>query len=172
MNAKPSRNRVNLCLDIVLFVAFLITTAPRFSGIAIHEWLSIALIAAFVIHLLLHWSWIVNTTKRLFGKTTVRNRVNYLLNVALFIDMVVIMFSGILISEAALPALGIPIAPGFAWRRLHDASANIGLLIFALHVALHWQWIATMFSKYVLRRAPSTWTTTSAPAAAAKVEAR
>jgi hypothetical protein len=152
MKSKPSRNRVNLYLDIALFVAFLITTAPHFSGIAIHEWLSIALIAAFVIHLLLHWSWIVNTTKRLFGRTTARNRVNYVLNAALFVDMVVIMFSGIMISESALPALGIPIAPGFAWRRLHDSSANIGLLIFALHVALHWQWIATMFATYVLRR--------------------
>jgi hypothetical protein len=152
MKAKPSRNRINLFLDIVLFIAFLITTSPHFSGIAVHEWLSIVLIAAFVIHLLLHWSWIVNTTQRLFGKTTGRNRLNYALNVALFIDMVVVMFSGILISEAALPALGIPTAPGFAWRRLHDASANIGLLFFALHVGLHWQWIATMFSKYILRR--------------------
>jgi hypothetical protein len=151
---KPSRNRINLYLDIALFAAFLVTTAPRFSGVAIHEWLSIAMIVALVVHLLLHWSWIVNTTKRLVGNTTARNRINYVLNAALFVDMVVIMFSGIMISRAALPLFGITPPPGFAWRGLHDASANIGLFIFALHVGIHWQWIATMFSKYILRRTP------------------
>jgi hypothetical protein len=153
MKEQRSRNRINLFLDIGLFSAFLVTTAPHFSGIAIHEWLSIALIGAFVVHLLLHWTWIANTTRRLFGRTTARNRVNYALNAALFIDMVVIMFSGVMISEAALPAFGVTLTPGFTWRRLHDASANLGLLIFALHVAMHWRWIATMFSKYILRRA-------------------
>jgi hypothetical protein len=31
-------NRTKLLLDIALFVAFLITMDPRFSGLAIHEW--------------------------------------------------------------------------------------------------------------------------------------
>jgi len=36
------------------FLAFLVAMAPRFSGMAIHEWLGIAFGAAITTHLLLH----------------------------------------------------------------------------------------------------------------------
>jgi hypothetical protein len=155
MNApttKPNRNRVNLYLDIALFMAFLLADAPHGTGIPVHEWLSIALIAVLIVHLLLHWTWIVNTVKRFVGNGMGRNRVNFVLNALLFVDVVVIMFSGIMISRAALPALGIAVPAGFAWRRLHDQSATLGILLLALHVALHWRWIVAMASKHVLRR--------------------
>jgi hypothetical protein len=149
---KPNRNRINLYLDIALFAAFLLADAPQGTGIPVHEWLSVALIAALIVHLLLHWTWIVNTIKRFTANGMGRNRANFVLNTLLFIDVVVIMFSGFMISRAVLPALGISLPAGFAWRRLHDASATAGILLLALHVAIHWRWIVSMFSKYVLRR--------------------
>jgi hypothetical protein len=39
------RNTLNLPIDSTIFIAFLVATAPRFSGIAGHEWLSIAFAA-------------------------------------------------------------------------------------------------------------------------------
>ncbi len=150
----PNRNKLNLYLDLAIFVAFLITMAPRFSGIAVHEWLSIAFAGTAIVHLLLHWTWIVNTIKRFTAASMGRNRANFVLNVLLFIDVVIIMFTGIMISEAALPLFGIRLQAGFAWRGLHDTSANLGILILALHVAIHWRWIVATFSKYVLRRSP------------------
>ncbi len=150
--AKPGRNRFNLYLDIALFAAFLLADAPHGTGIPVHEWLSIALIIALIVHLLLHWNWITSTIQRFVANGMGRNRVNFVLNSLLFIDVVVIMFSGIMISRAALPALGITVPTGFAWRRLHDQSATAGILLLALHVALHWRWITAMVSKYVGRR--------------------
>ena len=41
--------KTNFGLDVLLLIAFLITTAPRLSGMPIHEWLSIAFGAAIVI---------------------------------------------------------------------------------------------------------------------------
>ena len=41
-------NRTKLLLDISTFVAFLVAMDPRTSGIAIHEWLAIALGATVV----------------------------------------------------------------------------------------------------------------------------
>jgi hypothetical protein len=149
---KLSRNRTNLFLDIAIFVAFLLAGAPHGTGIPVHEWLSIALIGALIVHLLLHWTWIVNTTRRFFGNVGTRNRINYVLNMALFIDVVLIMFTGMMISEAVLPTLSISVPSGFAWRRLHDITANLGVLILALHIAIHWRWITSMTSKYILRR--------------------
>ena len=143
-------NRTKLLLDIGTFLAFLITMDPRFSGLAIHEWLSLALAGTIIIHLLLNWEWIVNVTKRLFVKATNGARVNYVLNWLLFIDGVLIVLSGIMISESAMPTLGIALPMNFAWRRLHDMSANIALLIMGLHLAMHWNWIVTTFKRVFL----------------------
>ncbi len=143
-------NRTKLLLDIVTFLAFLITMDPHFSGLAIHEWLSLALAATIVVHLLLNWEWIVNVTKRLFVKATNGARVNYVLNWLLFLDGILIMLSGIMISEAALPAMGILLPLNFAWRRLHDMSANLALIIMGLHIAMHWNWIVTTLKRMLL----------------------
>lgn len=134
---------VNYLVDLTIFLAFLLAMDPRSTGIAIHEWLSIAFGAAIITHLLLHWSWLVGITRRFFGHVTTEARLNYILNFLFFIDMTVIIFTGIMISEAALPAVGITLAHSFAWRRLHDLSANLALPILGLHVALHWRWIVS-----------------------------
>ena len=152
MQARPralNRNTLNLVIDSVIFAAFLVAMAPRFSGIAIHEWLSIAFGAAIITHLLLHWQWIVQITRRLFGKVQGSARLNYLLNALLFIDMTIVIFTGLLISEAALPQLGITLARGFAWRRLHGLSADLAVFLSGLHIALHWQWIVGMIRRFV-----------------------
>lgn len=146
-------NRTKLLLDIGTFLAFLITMDPRFSGLAIHEWLSIALAGTIIIHLLLNWEWIVNVTKRLFIKATNGARINYVLNWLLFIDGILIMLSGIMISESAMPALGVTLPMNFAWRSLHDMSANLALFIMGLHLAMHWNWIVTTFKRVLFSKA-------------------
>ncbi len=147
-------NRTKLLLDISTFVAFLIAMDPRTSGIAIHEWLAVALGATIVVHLLLNWNWIVEITKRLFAKGKGLNgaRTNYILNWLLFVDGILIMVSGIMISESVVPALGLTLPMNFAWRSLHDLSVNISLLLMGLHLTLHWNWIISTFKRMIGRR--------------------
>lgn len=145
---KLNPNKVNLTVDITIFVAFLVAMAPRFSGLAVHEWLSIAFGAAIFVHLLLHWQWLVEITKRFFRSTTWTARINYVLNSLLFIVMTVVMLSGILISEIVLPSLGIEIGDNFAWRRIHGVSADWSVFLIGAHVALHWQWIWNALKRY------------------------
>ncbi|MBS1964840.1 MAG: DUF4405 domain-containing protein [Chloroflexi bacterium SZAS-1] len=147
--AQPNRNKTNLIIDSAIFLAFLVAMAPRFSGIAVHEWLSIAFGAAIVTHLLLHWQWLVEVTKRFFGKAQLSARVNYVLNALLFIDFTLIIFTGLMISKVALPALGLTLAAGGGWRGLHELTANLFLPFTGLHIALHWQWIVNMFKRFV-----------------------
>ncbi len=142
--------KTDLLVDLAIFMAFLIAMDPHSTGIAIHEWLSIAFGAAVLVHLLLHWSWIVGVTRRFFSRISRQARTNYILNLALFIDMTVIIFTGLMISESALPALGIQVTPGFLWRRLHSASADFSLFLLGLHVALHWRWIVATCKRYLL----------------------
>ena len=151
-SAKIKINKTKLLVDIGAFVAFLIATAPRFSGIAIHEWLSIALAAALIVHLLLNWAWIVAITRRLFSKAIEhKQRINYILNALLFIDIVVIMVTGIVLSEVALPQLGIQITRSMAWRGIHGLASDAGVIILGLHLGLHWRWLVGTISTHLIK---------------------
>jgi hypothetical protein len=150
--SKPSKTK--LLLDISTFTAFLIAMDPRNSGIAVHEWLTIALAATVIIHLLLNWNWIVEVTKRIFakGKGLNGSRINYILNWALFIDGVLIMLSGIMISQAVMPSFGFTLPANFSWRGLHEFSTNLSMLLMGLHVALHWSWIVSTVKRLFTRK--------------------
>lgn len=156
--AQPNRNKTNLIVDIAIFVGFLVAMAPRLSGMAVHEWLGLAFGAAIVAHLLLHWQWLVEVTKRFFGKLKPSARVSYVLNALLFVDLTLIIFSGVMISKQALPALGLTLAQSGSWRGLHTTAANLFLPLTGLHIALHMQWIVNMFKRFTplagRRRAP------------------
>ena len=151
---KTSRTKINFLIDFIIFTAFLVAMDPRLTGIAIHEWLSIAFGATIIVHLLLHWQWLVATTKRIFSKIAAQARLNYILNTLFFIDMTLIIFTGIMISESALPLLGIRLQPNLFWRWLHTFSADAGVYILGLHVALHWKWVVNALKRYVLRPLP------------------
>lgn len=148
---KPNINQVNLMVDLAIFGAFLVAMAPRFSGLAIHEWLSIAFGGALFGHLLLHWQWIVEISKRFFKNAAWMARLNYVLNSLLFITMTVVMLSGLLISEIALPTLGIPFRGEWTWRQIHTISADTVLGLVGLHIALHWQWVVDALKRYLPR---------------------
>jgi hypothetical protein len=146
-----TRTKTKLVIDMMIFIAFLITMDPRTSGIAVHEWLATAAFAVLVVHLLLNWDWIVSVTRCFFGKTNTQSRINYIINWLLFIAGTVIMLSGFMISESLLPSLGFSLPRNFAWRSWHDLSANLFLILLGLHTALHWSWIVDAFKRYIFK---------------------
>jgi Domain of unknown function (DUF4405) len=141
----------NFWVDIALFVMFIVDMNTAFTGIAIHEWLGIALGVALVYHLLLHWQWIVNAIRRIFGGLPNAQRLRALVDLALFADMVVVVATGIWISRAALPAVGLSVAPNFFFSRLHHQSADLIVWLVGAHLALSWSWIATHVTRYIVR---------------------
>ena len=151
ISKSKSNTKTKLVLDILIFIGFLVAMDPRSTGVAIHEWLTIASMAAVITHILLSWDWIVQLTKRFFRMSALRPRLNYILNALLFIDVVLIMYTGIMISEAFVPSLGFSLPRNFNMRELHDMTANLFVLLLGLHTALHWDWIVNAFKRYIFQ---------------------
>ncbi|MBI1255830.1 MAG: DUF4405 domain-containing protein [Chloroflexi bacterium] len=148
MIAKLRRNpnKLNLYLDVGLLIAFVVEMEEHFTGLHNHELLGLAFGLAILIHVALHWNWVVSITKRFFSKVFHESRLNYVLNVALFVDMAVIVVTGVLISRT----IGLRLAvPGIV-EPIHLLSSYMSLVLIGLHVALHWKWIITHAQKYLL----------------------
>ena len=141
--------KTNLYVDSAILAGFLVAYEPALTGIAVHEWLSLAFSSALILHLLLHWDWVVQVTLKFFRKLFHSSRLNYVLNLALLIDFVLIMLSGLLISRSLLPTLGLQIASDPSWRFLHSSAADFSLILLGLHIALHWKWILSTTKRYL-----------------------
>lgn len=130
-------------VDLFLLTMFLLVMNVPLTGIAIHEWLGIVIAAGTVTHLVQHGDWVATTTRRILERTSFRNQLNYWMMVALFSGFMSIIVSGLVISEAALPWLGITASASTFWLWLHLVSVNWVLALTAAHVALNWKWIVT-----------------------------
>jgi hypothetical protein len=151
---KLSKTKTDLLVDVAIFAAFLAALDPRLTGIAVHEWLSIAATAAVVVHLLLHWKWIVQVTGRLLSRLPGASRLNYVVNALFFVVLVVVVMSGLIISESALPLFGVQtVHHDILWRQLHVMSSDALVFVLGLHAALHWKWIARTVDRYALKPA-------------------
>lgn len=139
----------NLAIDLTALTAFLIVFEPRLTGETIHEWLALALAGTLVVHILAHWKWVVQVTKRFVGSLRVGVRLNYIVNALTFAAYVAVMLSGILISKSVLPTLGVQGAHDQAWRMLHSLAADAALILTALHFALHWKWLLHALTRIV-----------------------
>ncbi len=137
---------VNYTLDATLLVAFLVDFNLRFTGLSVHEWLGIVLGVTITLHTVLHWDWIARTARRLLS-TGARQRFSAAVNLLLFIDIVLLVASGILIGRVALPGLADP--DGF-WRWLHFQTAELSRILLGIHIAMSWRWLWAM-TKRVIR---------------------
>jgi cytochrome b561 len=141
------RVRFLFWLDVVLLLALAPLEEPRTTGLPGHEWLGIAFVLVIGLHLLVNWRWIVTTLRRVAAGDSRRARINAALNGSLFVLMAITLFSGLVISEVALPLFGYVPSDLAAWRQLHSLAAGIALVVVGLHVGLNWDWIVGAMRK-------------------------
>ena len=155
-SAKPAqwRLKITFWLDVTLLVSVCALQTVRFTGLVLHEWLGLAMVGMVFAHLLFSWSWIASLSRRLFAVQTLRARINYLLNLSLFAAMTAVIFSGVLISQKAIPALtGTKTPPDMDWRwdSLHNQFSAFVLMLSGFHLAINWEWALAAGQK-VFRR--------------------
>lgn len=146
-----ARTRIDFWFDAVLLVTFTLAYSLRFTGLATHEWLGIGLGAALLVHLTLHWDWVTRTTRKLLRRGG-RERFIWLVSLLLLVSMTLCIMSGILISQVALPELGITMPASPFWRDVHGTTATLVLILVPVHVALDWRWIAGVARRLAARR--------------------
>ena len=146
-----ARTRLDFWLDALLLVAYTLAYSLGFTGIAIHEWLGIGLGMVLLVHLTLHWDWVVRTTRKLLRRGG-RERFVWLVNLLLLVSMTLCVASGILISEVALSKLGITLPASSFWRQIHDTTATLTLILVPVHAALRWRWIAGVARRFAAWR--------------------
>ena len=146
-----ARTRLDFWLDALLLVAYTLAYSLGFTGIATHEWLGIGLGVVLLVHLTLHWDWVIRTTRKLLRRGG-RERFVWLVNLLLLLSMTLCIASGILISEVALPELGITLPASSFWRQMHDTTATLTLILVPIHAALDWRWIVGVARRFAAWR--------------------
>jgi cytochrome b561 len=152
---KPAwRLTVTFCLDLTMLISICALQTVRFTGLMLHEWLGLAMVAMVFTHLLFAWSWIASQTRRFLILPSIRARINYLLNLSLFATVTAVIFSGVLISQKAIPELtGKSAPPSIDWRwdTVHNNFAAVALMLAGFHLAMNWEWILAAGQKVLGR---------------------
>lgn len=143
------KNYIKFTLDLIMGIVFaLLFNKNVLGGMNFHEIAGLAIGFAVIIHILLNWKWVKNVSLAIFNKKiALKTRIGYILNILLFLDMAVIIISGILISKVVFPTLRMQ--SSFFNRGTHVAASYIALAIIGIHLGLHWNWVMNMFKKFI-----------------------
>ena len=137
----------NLAIDSVALLAYLVAANPAFTGIDLHEWLGLGVLIVFLVHCALHVDWVADATRRARSNPTGARTGNLALDALILVAFMTVTVSGVLVSGAVLPALGLYAQGYYFWDPLHAVSAKLLLALLLVHVAVHWKWMASALKK-------------------------
>ena len=126
-------------------LALLFLMGYQLWGDAAHEWAGAGMFLLFIVHHILNFNWHKNLFK---NKYTARRIAMLCIDVLIFADMVIMMFSGIVMSRHVFAFL--PISGGVMLaRRLHIIGSYWGFLLMSLHLGMHVKMFVEMIKKRV-----------------------
>ncbi len=132
MNFKKT---TKIFANFALLVCFILTYFIDLTGLELHQYLGVAAVGILAVHVITHWKWILNVSRRFFKKTPGRVRLYYLLDGMLLLAFIIITITGVLISTW----LDIFLSDYMLLRSIHIISSISGLLFLILKMGLHWK---------------------------------
>ena len=131
----------------------------------IHTWGSVAMIIAALIHLGIHWSWVVNMSRRTWRELTgkcgcmnARGRWNMILNLVVAVSFVLTAISGVYFlyfpgaHRAADPMI---LFSRVTWDLIHTWAGVVLIAAALTHFAIHWKWVTKVTNKMIGMIVPS-----------------
>jgi hypothetical protein len=131
----------------------------------LHTWGGLAMIVAAIIHLVFHWSWVVNMARRSWKELTgkcgcmnSRGRWNLIINTIVAVSFVLTAISGIYF--LFLPSGGRVADPmilfnRITWDLIHTWSAIVLIATAVIHFVIHWKWVTKVTSKMIKMAFPA-----------------
>jgi len=144
--------RTRLWLDIGMFAALLAAYNPVWTGLPVHEWLSIAVIVPLLFHLIINWEWTLRITSTFLDRLFHASRLNLVVDALLFVSSVAVMLSGLMVSQVVAGAFGAAATPTAIWVAMHAVTADTTIVLLIAHFALHASWVTRALG---VRPAPS-----------------
>lgn len=138
-------------LDVILFAGFLAAFFLDLTGLALHQWIGLAVGMFALYHLVTHWSWVKAVSARLLGKTSSQARLYYLVDTLMLLGFAGILFTGLAISSW----FNLSLANYALWRAVHIIASIETLLALVVKLGLHWRWIVTAARKVFAAPAPA-----------------
>lgn len=139
---SKSLNKTRYVIDVLLLVFFILANVPQVN-LPFHEWISFVFLVPFMLHLLLHYDWIVKIPRQFFQGISGEVRFNLVFDCVLYLMMIFVVVSGILASEVVLP-LFLPFEALQFWTEVHHKYSNLLIILVGVHLGMHWRWILNL----------------------------
>lgn len=132
-----------LVVDAAALAVFAVVSLPSLTGYAAHEWIGLVLTVALAVHLAMR----LDRALRLRGGSGVGRALRIALDALLAVTLVICAVSGVFVSGAVLPALGLYAEGYWLWDPLHAASAKLLLALLIVHLAVNARAVAGLIEK-------------------------
>lgn len=123
----------------------------------LHTWGGLAMIAAALIHLVIHWRWVVNMARRLWQEVTGKSagvsqnaRWNLILNLAVAFNFLLTALSGVyflLFPGGRGAADPLFLFSRTTWDLIHTWAGVALTGAAVIHFAIHWRWVINVTKK-------------------------
>jgi hypothetical protein len=131
----------------------------------VHTWGGVAMMAAVVIHLAIHWKWVTSMTRRTWNELTgkcgclnPRGRWNLILNTVVAISFLLTALSGVYFlfvtggRGAADPRF---LFTRTTWDLIHTWAGISLITAVLIHLAIHWKWVTKVTRKMFGMKLPA-----------------
>jgi hypothetical protein len=138
---------------------------PRETWDDLHTWGGIVMITVVIIHLIVHWSWVVSMARRMWNELTnksksmsTNSRLNLSLNIVVAVSFIFTAISGVYF--LFVPGDRHTPDPMFlvsrtAWDLMHTWAGVILIIAVLAHIAIHWKWVTKVSGKMVSMAIPT-----------------
>lgn len=132
-----------MIFDVVMLVVYVFAANPVLTGLTLHEYVGLGAFVVIIAHTAMNGN-------ALSGR---KNIGMLILNALLILTLCICVVSGIMVSGAILPALGLYADGYYFWDPLHAISAKLFLACVLIHVALRAPMVVGFFKKTLRKSA-------------------
>lgn len=140
-------DRRKLAIDVAIAVVYLVSANPAVTGIAVHEWIGLAVLVVFFAHCVGGCDHAISIVRAGLRGPKRARVLTVALDVLLAFSIVAVAMSGLMISATVLPAFGWVAEGYFFWGPFHAFSAKVLLALLLVHVVVHGPWMARVLKE-------------------------